>query len=220
MRAVSAIYCALASALGCVAPLPAPAGVERGVLGFLYEGDTTVIEEYTRSANVLEGIVRPQGRGAKFGWARYRVELGPSGNAERAVLQLGRRSDESTPVRTWTVTIAGTEVVEVSGGDTTRRRRADRGVVPLFPPSMAMFHEVIRQAHRQRGAGSGRTDVPIFDFPGSGEIHHATVEWPARDTAAVSYYGGPVTLYAVDARGRVLSARDPRDGRHLMVRVR
>jgi hypothetical protein len=194
--------------------------VERGVLGFVHEGDTTVIEEYTRTANALEGIVRPQVPGAKFGWARYRVEFGPSGNAERAVLQLGRRSDESTPVRTWTVTIVGREVVEVSGGDTTRRRRADRGVVPLFPPSMAMFLEVIRQAHRQRGAGRGRTDVPIFDFPGSGEIHHATVEWPARDTAAVSYYGGPVTLYAVDARGRALSARDPREGRYVIFRLR
>ena len=98
MRRGSLLWCALSAAVGCVTPrqMP-PAGsaaaasdtVERGVLGLVADGDTTVIEGYTRTARVLEGVVRPHVRGAKFGWARYRVEFGPSGDAERAILDVG-----------------------------------------------------------------------------------------------------------------------------------
>jgi hypothetical protein len=130
--------------------------IERGVLGYVHEGDTTLIEEYTRTARTLEGIVRPQVQGAKFGWARYRVELGPSGTAERAVLEIGRRSDESKPVRTWTATIGGGQVLETSSDGRTTRVAAAGSVVPFFPPSIAMFHEAVRQAHRSTGA-RGRT---------------------------------------------------------------
>jgi hypothetical protein len=232
MRPVSLLCCALAAALGCAAPQPAPTtestgggsagAVERGVLGFVYEGDTTVIEEYTRTADVLEGVVRPQIRGAKFGWARYRVEFGPSGDAKRAELALGPygTGPKSAPRTTWTVTIGDSEIVEVSTAGTTRRVPAAGVIMPLFAPSMAMFHEVIRRTHRL-GATRGRTKVLIYPLASNGQPHSVTVAWVARDTVTVSYHvDGPPTYYAVDSRGRVLSARDPTGRRHPVVRLR
>ena len=230
MRAASLVGCVLYAALGCAAPrqgrpaesgvtgVSAPAEVERGVLGYVHEGDTTVIEEYTRTARMLEGIVRPQVQGAKFGWARYRVELGPSGAAERAVLEIGRRSDESKPVHTWTATIRGREVVEVSTQGLSNRVSVSETVVPLFAPSMAMFHEAIRQTHRLSGS-RGRASVLVYFMASSGELDPVTIEWPASDTAAVRHSSGPATLYVVDTRGRLLGSRG-QDGRHLVVRLR
>jgi hypothetical protein len=201
-------------------PAAATAEPERGVLGFVYEGrDTTVIEEYTRTATALEGIVRPQGTGAKFGWARYRVEFSPARDAERAVLELGRRGDESKPVRTWTAMIGGGEVIETSSDGRTRRVPISGSVVPLFPPSMAMFQEAIRRTH-PLSSTRARADVQIFPLASNAEPHTVTVQWIARDTAAVSYHGGPRTHYAVDLSGRVLSVIDPRDGRNRLVRLR
>jgi hypothetical protein len=197
---------------------PGSADVERGVLGFVADGDTTVIEEYTRSSRTLEGIVRPQVPGAKFGWARYRVEFGPSGGAERAVLELGRRGDESAAVRTWTATLRGGQVVEASTAGTTTRVPAAGLVVPVFAPSMAMFNEAIRQAHRLRSS-RGRAEVLIYWMASSGEMHPVTIEWRARDTVAVSYAPGRVGFYTVDTRGRVMGTRD-RDGQPIVVRLR
>jgi hypothetical protein len=221
--------CAILAGSGCTAVQQNPsadgiglttgsADVEHGVLSLVVDGATTVIEEYTRSERVLEGIVRPHGAGAKFGWARYRVELGPAGDAQRAVLELGRRSDESRPVRTWTVSIGDGEVIETSSDGTIRRVAAARPVVPFFPPSMVMFHEAIRQAHRFR-ASRGRAGVLVYPMASSGEAHPVTIEWPAPDTAAVSYNSGLPILYAVDTRGRLLGSRG-RDGRHVVARLR
>jgi hypothetical protein len=231
MRSSLLLPVALLAALSCATPHARPAAdtagvgpaadVERGVLGFLYEGDTTVIEEYTRTARTLEGIVRPQLAGAKFGWARYRVEFGRSGDVERAVLAMGRRSDESKPVRTWTVTFHGreAEIVEDSRPASTRRLHAPEGAIPIFPPSMAMQLEVVRRALRERTSGD-HVDVPIMHIPTPIEVHHLTVRWPAPDTAAVSYGDGPPAHYPVDARGRVLGVRDPRTGRQTVIRFR
>ena len=208
------------SAEGSASTGSRPEELERGVLGLVAGNDTTVIEEYTRTHSTLQGIVRPQIRGAKFGWARYRVEFSPPGRAERATLAMGRRNDEATVVGTWTVTIVGRQVTEVeSRGGSSRVTAADGPVVPMFPPSMAMFNEVIRLAH-QSGA-RGRTEVHVYPMASSGEVRTATVEWLAPDTAAVSYYGGPATHYAVDRRGRVLDVWDPRgiEGRHRVVRL-
>jgi hypothetical protein len=220
MRSISLLCCALAAALGCAAPQSKP-DVERGVLGYVPDGDTTVIDEYTRTATTLQGVVRPQIPGAKFGWARYRVEFGPSGDATRAELAVGPygTGPESEPRRVWTTTIGNGEIVEVSTAGTTTRARAAGPVVPLFPPSMAMFNEVIRRTHRL-SATRGRADVLIYPLASGGELHSATVQWLARDTAAVSYHGEPPVHYAVDSRGRVLSATHPREGRQIMVRLR
>jgi hypothetical protein len=220
MRPVLLVSYALSAALGCAAPQPQP-DVERGVLGYVHDGDTTVIEEYTRTATTLHGVVRPQIPGAKFGWARYRVEFSPSGDATRAELAVGPygTGPESEPRRVWTTTIGNGEIIEVSTAGTIERVRAAGAVVPLFPPSMAMFNEAIRRTHRL-SATRGRADVLIYSLASDGELHSATVQWLARDTAAVSYHGGPPLHYAVDAGGRVLSVTDPRDGRHISVRLR
>jgi len=201
---------------GCAGPRQSPprerseALVERGAFGFLYEGDTTVIDEYTRTATTLEGVVRPRRFGAKFGWARYRVEFAPSGDIERAVLELGRRGsriETSAPGGTWTATIRGGEVVEVDAHGEVRRVPVDAPVIPLFPPSIAMSHEVVRRAHRERAAGVGRKRLLIYPMASNEDLWTVFAEWPARDTVAITYEGQRPTFYAVDPRGRVVGIR-------------
>ncbi len=232
MRVRTPAWLAIATIVGCANPRQTPSeesgaaatapaaadSVERGALGFVHEGDTTVIDEYTRTATVLEGVVRPQVAGAKFGWARYRVEFGASGDAERAVLELGRRGtspESSPPGGTWTVTIRDGQVEEVGPNGERRRVRADAPVIPLFSPSMAMFLEVPRRAHRGRSAG-GRMRLLVYPLASNGVFWPVIAEWPAPDTVAVRYEGRAPRFYAVDPRGRVLGMRNDRD----VVRVR
>jgi len=224
MRLPPAAVLALAATAACGTPRRPPPErgevvAERGTLGFVHEGDTTVIDEYTRTATALEGIVRPQVAGAKFGWARYRVEFGPSGEATRAVLELGRRGtrvETSAPGGTWTATVRDSEVVEVDMWGKARRVPVDAPTIPLFPPSIAMSDEVVRWAHRQRTAG-GRKRLLIFPMASNASIWTVHAEWPAPDTVAIIYEGQRPLFYAVDPRGRVIGMRD---GRNVVVRLR
>ena len=81
---------------------------------------------------------------------------------------------------------------------------------------MAMFHEVVRRAHRRR---SDRTEVLAYPMASSVEPHTYTVEWPTADTAAVRLRDGPATLYAVDPRGRLVGTRN-RGGGGYVIRLR
>jgi hypothetical protein len=166
-----------------------------------------VIEEYTRTATTLEGIVRPRVAGAKFGWARYRVEFGPSGYTERAVLEMGRRGDEATVQGAWTATIRAGEFVEVGPRGETRRVSVDAPVIPIFGPSMAMFHEAVRRAHREGTAGR-RIRLLVYHLATNGLMNPVTAERLAPDTVAISYEGRAPRLYVVDPQGRVLSTRN------------
>ncbi|MFL5572011.1 MAG: hypothetical protein ACJ78R_00700, partial [Gemmatimonadaceae bacterium] len=64
--------------------------IDSGSFVRVVRGDTVLVEEFARTSNSLEGVVRTRTRNAKFGWARYRVELSRSGEATRSVLSLGR----------------------------------------------------------------------------------------------------------------------------------
>ncbi|MFL5469567.1 MAG: hypothetical protein ACJ8AE_07240, partial [Gemmatimonadaceae bacterium] len=64
--------------------------IDSGSFAFVVRGDTTLVDEFVRTSNSLEGVVRTRTRNAKFGWARYRVEFPRSGEATRSQLSLGR----------------------------------------------------------------------------------------------------------------------------------
>lgn len=210
----------LALAQAC-APLQsspsAAAEGEQGMLALVVRGDTTVREEYTRTAGALEGVVRPQG-GAKFGWARYRVRLAPGGAVERAELELGRPG--TTPgdpaAGRWVVTVADGAVEEVPDRGAARRVAAPAGVVPYFAPSMAMLHEVVRRALPLRGTAATAA-IPTYPFPGDGRLDTLRVRWVGTDTVEVAG-GGATTRVAVDARGRLVGSRTA-DGAFVGVRL-
>ena len=196
---------------GCRAPgsWPAettpPAFADQGAFALLASGDTTVVEEFSRTPSVLEGLVRPQVRGAEFGWARYRVEFGPEGQPERAELQLGRvgTSPGSAASELWSVIIQDSALQETRADRPSTRRQVPVGTVPVFAPSMAMNHEVIRQAIL-RGGRNGSVEVPIYPVANVGGVQTVTVGWPAPDTAVVAFPGEPGARFVVDEHGRVL----------------
>lgn len=190
------------------------AKVEHGAFALLVRGDTTVKEEYTRTDAMLRGVVRPTLQRAKFGWASYEIEF--AGNfVARARLDLGP-AGSSTVSRSWLFTVRDGTVIEI--GPDHRETQLDAGpdVIPVFPPSMVMFHEVIRRAlPLRRALGSAR--IPVYHFPGDkGRVDSVTVAWTTRDTAAVSY-NGPATHFGVARDGRILGSR-PDDFTYVRIR--
>lgn len=164
--------------------------------------------------------MRPQLRGAKSGWARYRVEFGPAGEPERADLRLGRvgTSPDSATAGVWSVTIQNSLLQETRPDRPSIRRRVPVGTIPVFAPSMAMNHEAIRQAILRSGR-SGSVDIPLYPMATDGDLVIVTVCWPSPDTAIVAYPGAPGVRFIVDEQGRVWGGRTPK-GEHVTVRLR
>lgn len=213
----------------CGAPAPpggdppvqaAPAGSpERGAFALLVRGDTTVVDEYTRTDELLEGEVHTRTPGAKFRRARYRVEFSEDGVVRRADLAFPREGDPAgaPPMARWTVTVQGETVEEQRTDRAPVRARAAPGLVPLFAPSIAMFQEVVLRAHRLTG-GQGEARIATYAMAGAGRIDTVTVSWVHPDSVEVRYGGGPLRL-AVDRRGGVLGGVTS-DGELRTVRVR
>ena len=226
MRKILLCFTLAALAAGCRAPGPPPARTarpapaEQGAFARVVGGDTTVVEEFSRAPGVLEGLVRPQVRGAKFGWARYRVEFGPAGEPERADLWLGRvgTSPDSAAAGVWSVTIQDSSLQETRPDRPPIRRRVPVGTIPVFGPSMAMNHEAIRLAVLRSGR-SGSAEIPVYPMATDGGLVMVTVSWPSPDTAIVAYPGAPGARFAVDEQGRVSGSRSP-GGEHVTVRLR
>ena len=226
MRCILAYFALAVLVGGCRAsgPVPAetvfPAFTDEGAFALVVGGDTTVLEGFSRAPGVLEGLVRPQTQGAKFGWSRYRVEFGQTGRPERADLRLGRvgTSPDSDAAGVWSVTIQDSVLKETRTNRPSIRRRVPVGTVPVFAPSMAMNHEVIRQAILRNGR-SGSIEIPIYPMATDGDVVTVTVSWPSPDTAVVAYSGAPGTRFILDEDGRVLGSRIP-EGEHVTVRLR
>jgi hypothetical protein len=209
--------------VGCRAtPPPTQDGevIDRGIFAFVVDGDTTVIDEYWRSATTLEGIVQPRRPGAKFGWARYHVVFSPAGDALRADLTLGRvgSSPQSAPVDSLTTTLGPGVITEEWPNRPPTQVNAERGAIPLFAPSIAMFQEVIRRAHRL----SGRRDeieIPLYSLLNRAEVQRVHVTWIMPDTASVSGGGYRDVRYVVDPSGRIVSAQTAK-GEFTTIRLR
>jgi len=201
---------AVATAAACSSPRSASQeGSEffpyRGTFAFVARGDTTLRDDYVRDDTLLQGTVRPLVRGAKFGWARYQVHFDRTGEARRAVLSLGRvgTSADSTPVGVHT-TALGPEIITEEWPNTPPTSVAyQRGAVPVFAPSVAMFQEVIRRARALTGA-KGTAEVPVYSLLNRSALELVRVTWVAPDTVEVRWGDTPAVRYAVDATGNIL----------------
>jgi hypothetical protein len=212
--ALFAIILALASA--CASTRPVEQILDQGVYALVVRGDTTLVEEFTRTPRLLEGLVTPRGTGAPFGWARYRLELDAAGEVERAELRLGppwMPSDEAGTV-VYTVTLSAGVLLEEGSNGTVREAAVPRGTLPLFAPSIAMHDEVIRLALRR--AGRTPAAIPIRSFPETGRLDTLRVTW-AGDTALVAHPGAPPSRFRVTSEGAV-TALGTTDGEFLIVR--
>lgn len=179
--------------------------VEQGAFALIVRGDTTVREEYTRTEAALRGEIHPGLRGANFGWAKYEVEFATGNFVKRARVYLGP-VDASATARSWEFTLREGRVTEVRPDRREMGLDAGADVIPVFAPSMVMFHEVIRRALPLRHS-SGSARIPVFHFPGNtGRVDTVTVTWASGDTASVSY-GGRATHFGVDKDGRILGSR-------------
>jgi hypothetical protein len=182
--------------------------IDSGSFALIVHGDTTVVDEFVRRENLLEGIVRTRRPGAKFGWARYRVEFFRSGEATRSELSLGRvgTSPTAAPAGTYAVTFGPDSIVEEWPNRPPTRSPYIRGAVPLFGPSIAMLQEVVRRARRmspsQRDLG-----VPVYQVLVNGKLTRVPVHWIGRDTVSIGQGDLPEVRYVVN-NWKILSGQN------------
>ncbi len=192
----------------------------RGTLALIVRGDTTVRDDYVREDTTLRGTVRPLGRGAKFGWARYDVHFEPTGEVRRVVLSLGRvgTSPDSAPVSTHSTTLGPDFITEEWPNKPPTSIPYQRGAVPVFGPSIAMFQEVIRRARALTGA-KGTVDVAMYSLLNRSAVDLIRVTWVAPDTAEVRWGDSPGVRYNVDGAGNILRGEGA-SGEFITVRLR
>jgi hypothetical protein len=182
--------------------------IDSGSFALIVRGDTTVVDEFVRRENLLEGIVRTRKPGAKFGWARYRVEFSRSGEVTLSRLSLGRvgTSPNAPAVGTYAITFGPDSIVEQWPNRAPTRTPYVRGTIPLFSPSIAMLQEVVRRARRmspsQRDLG-----VPVYQVLVKAEVTRVPVRWIGRDTVSIGQGDLPEMRY-VASNWKILSGQN------------
>ena len=180
-------------------PSDAQQVIDSGAFALVVRGDTTVVDEFVRRANSLEGLVRTRRTGAKFGWARYRVEFSMSGEVTRSQLSLGRigTSPDSPPVGTHAITFGPDSIVEEWPNRAPTRAPYVRGVIPLFGPSIAMLQEVVRRA-RRTSPSQREIGIPVYQVLVNAKVDRVPIRWIGRDTVIIARGDPPETRYVVN----------------------
>ena len=164
--------------------------------------DTLAIEEYTRTADRLQGeqVVRSPRTVHRI----YTVTFGPGGAAERYELVSHNVSGAPGPAETKaTATFQGdSAVATLPRGDSTRtvRSRVGAGALPFLGQSFALVEEVARRA---RAAGGDRFTMSMLVL-GDTEPMPVTVTRGVADSLIMTLDGiGPLRA-RVDDQGRLL----------------
>jgi hypothetical protein len=207
-RRVLAVALTLAPLAACKPPAgAAPPISAQGSLAFLADGDTTVIDEYSRSADLLDGMVRILSRepGGPTVRATYRVRYdrrGRAASAQLAIQQISAGGTASTAQREWTLTFdAEGRATETESGGRRIEARAGEGVLPLFGPSIAMLESVLLRAR-----STGATRIPVFHLAAAGRVDTVAIAWVGGDSATVMI-AGATGRYRLDPAGRILGGR-------------
>lgn len=186
------------------APTTPPAG-ETGALAFIADGDTAVVDRYSRTPVSLVGELRFFSRepGGSTARAVYRVRYGESGRPERAEISITQISPSggTDPVaREWTADFGEDgSVTEVeSAGGRSLDVAAGADVQPLFGPSIAMLESIIMAARAR-----GLSRIPVYHLATSGRVDTVTLQWPAPDSVTVAI-AGSTAAYRIDRSGRIL----------------
>ena len=183
--------------------------LDSGVFARVVRGDTSIVEEFVRTTERLHGTIRMRSKGAKFGWARYRVEFSPSGEATRSQLSIGRvrTSPDSPAAVNQTITFGPDSIVEQWPNRPLTRVAYVRGTVPIFGPSIAMLQEVIRRASRMSPA-LREVGVPVYHPLTNASINRVRVRWITRDTVRVWWSDGEDGANYAVSGWKILSGRD------------
>jgi len=190
--------------LRAVLALPAPAALAAQTGQFVVRlgRDTLAIEQYTRTADRLQGeqVVRAPRTVHRL----YTVTFGPSGAAERFELVTHNVSGAPGPAETKaTATFQGDSAVStLTRSDSTRtvRARVGAGALPYLGQSFGLVEEVARSA---RVAGRDRYTMSMLVL-GDTEPMPVTVTRGGSDSLTMMLDGiGPLRV-RLDEQGRLL----------------
>jgi len=190
--------------LRAVLALPAPAvlAAQTGQFVVRLGRDTLAIEQYTRTADRLQGeqVVRAPRTVHRL----YTVTFGPSGAAERFELVTHNVSGAPGPAETKaTATFQGDSAVStLTRSDSTRtvRARVGAGALPYLGQSFGLVEEVARSA---RAAGRDRYTMSMLVL-GDTEPMPVTVTRGGSDSLTMMLDGiGPLRV-RLDGQGRLL----------------
>ena len=190
--------------LRAVLALPAPAALAAQTGQFVVRlgRDTLAIEQYTRTADRLQGeqVVRAPRTVHRL----YTVTFGPSGAAERFELVTHNVSGAPGPAETKaTATFQGDSAVStLTRSDSTRtvRARVGAGALPYLGQSFGLVEEVARSA---RAAGRDRYTMSMLVL-GDTEPMPVTVTRGGSDSLTMMLDGiGPLRV-RLDEQGRLL----------------
>ena len=190
--------------LRAVLALPAPAALAAQTGQFVVRlgRDTVAIEQYTRTADRLQGeqVVRAPRTVHRL----YTVTFGPSGAAERFELVTHNVSGAPGPAETKaTATFQGDSAVStLTRSDSTRtvRARVGAGALPYLGQSFGLVEEVARSA---RAAGRDRYTMSMLVL-GDTEPMPVTVTRGGSDSLTMMLDGiGPLRV-RLDGQGRLL----------------
>ena len=190
--------------LRAVLALPAPAALAAQTGQFVVRlgRDTLAIEQYTRTADRLQGeqVVRAPRTVHRI----YTVTFGPSGAAERFELVTHNVSGAPGPAETKaTATFQGDSAVStLTRSDSTRtvRARVGAGALPYLGQSFGLVEEVARRA---RAAGRDRYTMSMLVL-GDTEPMPVTVTRGGSDSLTMMLDGiGPLRV-RLDEQGRLL----------------
>jgi hypothetical protein len=205
--AVAAALLALMPLAGCSTslrslPMSAPAG---GTTLLVRLGDDTLgVEQYTRSASRMEGVLVQRVPFTTV--AHYSVLLGVGSAPERAEYTL-RRGDGTLVVgSTQSLSMAfGTDSVTFTAhrasGDTTRTAALSGAFLPYLNGSYGLFELAIARL-RSSGRDSMQFDIVPLNFNVRGSTP-LPVKITSADAARIDWFGDP--LFArFDARGHLI----------------
>src|SRR5436309_6224729 len=185
-----------------VLPAPAALAAQTGQFVVRLGRDTLAIEQYTRTADRLQGeqVVRAPRTVHRL----YTVTFGPSGAAERFELVTHNVSGAPGPAETKaTATFQGDSAVStLTRSDSTRtvRARVGAGALPYLGQSFGLVEEVARSA---RAAGRDRYTMSMLVL-GDTEPMPVTVTRGGSDSLTMMLDGiGPLRV-RLDEQGRLL----------------
>jgi hypothetical protein len=194
--------CTALAALSLTAPAAAQ---ESGAFIVRLGRDTVVVEQFTRTADRIEGTM--VGRTPRTSVRTYNATLRPDGTISR--LEMTTRIPAAPEMLPQVLTVTmGADSAEwrIQRGDSIREGRmaATSEAYPWVSNSYALAEPVIRAA-RARGVDSAAVSVVQPGAPRTG-----TVSFIRRGADSVLIRSGPgVTRAWVNAQGRVLGAHSP-----------
>jgi hypothetical protein len=178
--------------------------------------DTLGVEQYTRTATRVEGVLVQRAPFTTI--ARYSVDLGPNSTPVRAEYSL-RRGDGTTitgQMQSLSVRYSADSVTFVghrSSGDTTRATAVSGQVLPYLNGSYGLFELALA-----RLLATGRDSATFAIVPlswGARGTSPLPVKLVGRDSARIHWFGSPLYV-GHDGRGGLLWA----DGNLTTVKVR